>query len=385
MGVFTWWAEGSEKLGLGELEKLFKEEYPNDTFVKLAVAGGAGSNAKARLEADLNNNNPPDSFQGHAGAELFDYIQAGQLQPVNDVIEGLGGSAVFPQDLLDLITVDGNIYSVPSNVHRSNMVWVNPAVLEKAGLGKEAPADLDAWIADMEKLKAAGVETPLAVATAPWTQLHLFESVLLSELGADQYNALFTDGDWNAPEVKAAAEKFGTLLSYANTGGADDWPAATDMVIDGRAAYNVMGDWAVAQFASRDIAEADYAYSPTPGTDGTFLFLADSFTLPVGAKNPDGAKDWLNLVGSAEGQQAFNIAKGSIPARTDVPASAFPTYQQSAMESFTNDTIASSITHGAAVETAWSADITTAVSRFASDRNVDGFVSALATAAQANR
>ena len=215
MGVFTWWAEGSEKLGLGELEKLFKEEYPNDTFVKLAVAGGAGSNAKARLEADLNNNNPPDSFQGHAGAELFDYIQAGQLQPVNDVIEGLGGSAVFPQDLLDLITVDGNIYSVPSNVHRSNMVWVNPAVLEKAGLGKEAPADLDAWIADMEKLKAAGVETPLAVATAPWTQLHLFESVLLSELGAVQYNALFTDGDWNAPEVKAAAEKFGTLLSYA--------------------------------------------------------------------------------------------------------------------------------------------------------------------------
>lgn len=76
MGVFTWWAEGSEKDGLAELEKLFEEKYPNNTFVNLAVAGGAGSNAKAKLAADLQNNNPPDSFQGHAGAELMDYIDA---------------------------------------------------------------------------------------------------------------------------------------------------------------------------------------------------------------------------------------------------------------------------------------------------------------------
>ena len=115
VGVFTWWAEGSEKDGLAELEKLFKTEYPNDTFVNLAVAGGAGSNAKAKLAADLQNNNPPESFQGHAGAELTDHIDADQIEPVNDIIEALGGASVFPQNLLDLITVDGDIYSVPSN------------------------------------------------------------------------------------------------------------------------------------------------------------------------------------------------------------------------------------------------------------------------------
>src|SRR6476469_4467015 len=72
VGVFTWWADGSEKVSLDALEKLFKEKYPNNTFVNLAVAGGAGSNAKAKLAADLQNGNPPDSFQGHAGAELQD-------------------------------------------------------------------------------------------------------------------------------------------------------------------------------------------------------------------------------------------------------------------------------------------------------------------------
>lgn len=271
-------------------------------------------------------------------------------------------------------------------MHRSNVVWVNPAVLDEGGVSHDAPADLDAWLADMETLKGAGVETPLAVGTAPWTQLHLFESVLLAELGTDEYNALFTDGDWGADGVRSAIDKYAELLSYANTGGADDWPQATDMVIDGKAAYNVMGDWAVAQFTQRDKQEGtDYLYWPTPGTDGTFLFLADSFTLPKGAKNPEGAKDWLNTVGSAEGQLAFNLAKGSIPARTDVAPDEFPPYQQSAMESFKNDAVASSIAHGAAVQMAWSADISTAISKFWTDKDADSLHEGLKQAAESNR
>lgn len=270
--MFTWWAEGSEKDGLAELEKLFVAEYPNDTFVNLSVAGGAGSNAKAKLAADLQSNNPPESFQGHAGAELMDHIDADQIEPVNDIIEALGGASVFPQNLLDLITVDGDIYSVPSNVHRSNVVWVNPEVLAKAQVATEAPADLDAWIADMEKLKAAGVDTPLSVGTAAWTQLHLFESILLSELGTDEYNKLFTPGAaWDTDAVKSTVSKYAKALSVANTGGADDWPAATVMVIDGKAGYNVMGDWAVAEFNSKNKTYGtDYLAWPTPGTDGSW-------------------------------------------------------------------------------------------------------------------
>lgn len=383
VGVFTWWAAGSEKDGLDALEKLFKEKYPNDTFVNLAVAGGAGSNAKAKLASDLQNNQPPDSFQGHAGAELLDYIDADQIEAVNDVITTLGGESVFPKSLLDRLTVEGNIYSVPSNIHRSNVVWANAEVLKKAGIN-EAPKDIKAWIADMEKVKAAGVSTPLSVA-GTWTQVHLFENVLLADLGVEKYNGLF-DGStaWDSAEVKTAVTDYKTLLTYANTAGdGDDWPVATDMVIDGKAAYNVMGDWAVAQFNSKGKKEqTDYTYFPVPGTDGVFNFLADSFTLPKGAKNPGGAKDWLMLVGSAEGQKAFNLAKGSIPARTDVPPTDFPPYQQSAMESFKNDEIASSIQHGAAVSLAWLTDINAAVSKFYTTKDDAALVTDLAAAAK---
>ncbi|HVK45645.1 MAG TPA: extracellular solute-binding protein [Micropruina sp.] len=385
VGVFTWWADGSEKVGLDALEKLFKEKYPNNTFVNLAVAGGAGSNAKAKLAADLQNGNPPDSFQGHAGAELQDYIRADQVEPVNDVIEGLGASKVFPQNLLDLLTVQGNIYSVPSNIHRANVVWTNPAVLQKAGV-TEVPADIDAWLADMAKVKSSGVSTPLTIG-GTWTQVQLLETVLIADLGVDGYTALFkAGGDWGSDGVKKAVAHYAKLLSYANTASdGDDWPPAIDAVAAGKAAYNVMGDWAVAEFTLKNKQDGpDYGYFPVPGTDGVFDFLADSFTLPKGAKNAAGAKDWLALIGSAEGQKAFNLAKGSIPARTDVPASDFPKYQQSAMEAFKTNKIAPSIAHGAAVSLAWNSDISSAISKFYGSKDQATLIADLVAAAKKN-
>lgn len=383
VGIFTWWAAGSEKKGLDELEKLFTAKYPKDKFVNLAVAGGAGSNAKAKLASDLKNNQPPDSFQGHAGAELADYIDLEQIEPVNDVIATLGGESVFPKSLLDRLTVDGKIYSVPANVHRANVVWANAAVLKKAGINA-VPKDITAWMADMDKVKASGVATPLSIA-GTWTQVQLFETVLISDLGVEAYNGLFGGKTaWDSAEVKKAAADFKKLLTYTNTASdGDDWPMSTDMVIDGKAAYNVMGDWAVAQFTDKGKKEqTDYTYFPVPGSDGVFDFLADSFTLPKGAKNPGGTKDWLMLVGSAEGQKAFNLAKGSIPARTDVPATDFPPYQQSAIESFKNDTIVSSIAHGAAVSLAWNADMSAAISKFYNSKDDATLVSDLAAAAK---
>ncbi len=387
VGIFTWWAAGSEKLGLDALTKVYGTMYPKDKFVNLAVAGGAGSNAKAKLASDLQNGNAPDSFQGHAGAELTDYIDAGQIEPVDDVITSLGGEKVFPKDLLNRLTVNGKIYSVPSNIHRANVVWANSSVLKKASIDPtKAPADINAWIADMDKLKAAGISTPLSLG-GTWTQVELFETVLISDLGADGYNGLF-DGKtkWDDPKVKQAIADYAKLLTYANTpADGDDWPPATDMVIEGKAAYNVMGDWAVAEFTSKGKKDGvDYNYWAVPGQDGVYDFLADSFTLPKGAKNAAGTKDWLMTVGSAAGQKAFNMAKGSIPARTDVTPDGFPPYQKWAMGEFKKDTIVSSIAHGAAVSLSWNTAMQAAMSKFMSTKDQAGLQSDLVSAASDN-
>ncbi|MBE7701824.1 carbohydrate ABC transporter substrate-binding protein [Oerskovia sp. Sa1BUA8] len=366
--VFTWWASGSEKAGLDALVTVFDEQHPDYTFVNGAVAGGAGSAAKDLLQTRLQANDPPDTFQAHAGAELTDYIDAAQIEDISDLYDQYGVTDVFPEDLIDLLTVDGKIYSMPSNIHRSNMVWANPAVLTEAGLDPTATYDtLDDWFVALDAVQAAG-KTPLSVGQT-WTQVNLLETVLMADLGAEAYNGLW-DGstDWESPEVTAALEDFEQLMSYTNTDRDGlDWPEATQLVMDGQAAYNVMGDWAVAAFEGADkVAGTDFVYFPVPGTDGMFGFLADSFTLPVGAKNPDGAKAWIETVSSLEGQTAFNKAKGSIPARTDANPDDFSEYQQTAITSFAEDTILPSLAHGAAASVTVSNAISDATSKFTS-------------------
>ncbi|MFE6968255.1 ABC transporter substrate-binding protein [Isoptericola sp. NPDC057653] len=382
--VFTWWAAGSEKAGLDALVKVFDEQHPDVKFVNGAVAGGAGSQAKDLLQTRLQAQDPPDTFQAHAGAELQDYIDAAQIEDVTGLYDEFGLTDVFPADLMDRLKAsDGKIYSIPSNIHRANVVWSNRQVLTDAGLDPDAQySDLSSWMDDLETLKKAGV-TPLAVAQA-WTQVQLLETVLLADLGADGYSGLW-DGstDWKSPEVTSALQDFQKLMSYTNTDRDGlDWPESQQLVIDGKAGFTVMGDWAEASYEEqKKELGTDYSAFPVPGTDGVFDFLADSFTLPVGAPHPDGAKAWLETVGSAEGQEAFNKAKGSIPARTDIDMSSFGQYQQDAAESFKSDTIVSSLAHGAAVPVATLTAITDATSKFTSGASdLAGFQSELAAA-----
>ena len=155
-------------------------------------------------------------------------------------------------------------------------------------------------------------------------------------------------------------------MGYTNTDrdGIDN-NEATNLVVTGAAAFNIMGDWNIAVWEEQGLSSPEsFIYAPSPGTGGYFNFLADSFTWPVGAPNPEGTKAWLETVGSAEGQLAFNTLKGSIPARADADPADYPAYQQTAMESWANDVIAPSVAHGAATTNAQLTAISNATSKF---------------------
>ncbi len=387
VGVVTWWSAGSEKEGFDALAEVFKKQHPEVKLVKQSESGGGGTNAKQKLAANLAAKNPPDTYQGHAGAELSADIAAGYLEDVSALYDEFKLRDAFPKDLVDRLTVDGKIYSVPSNIHRANVVWANVEVMKKAGLDPNTPpADIKGWIADMEKLKAAGVQYPITVG-ATWTQLELLETVLISDLGVEKYNGLM-DGktDWAGPEVKTALEDYAKIIEFTDPAlYSEDWEPAMKPIIDGKSAYNVMGDWAPPAFDNANMKwGTDYVTFPVPGNQGVFDFLADSFTLPVGAKHPDGTKAWLDTISSKEGQIAFNVAKGSIPSRSDLSEeelSKFSDYQKSAMESFGKDTIVSSIAHGAALPLAATEKMKEALGKFMASKDVTGLQTELAAAA----
>ena len=378
--VFSWWTGGGEAAGLEAMIEVFSAQYPDVEFVNAAVAGGAGTNARAVLATRLQAGDPPDSWQGHAGQELIGtYVAGGQIEPLNDLYEAEGWIEVMPETLIPLISQDGNIYSVPVNIHRANVLWYNPAVLEANGVA--VPTTMDEWFAAMDTLQAAGVQ-PLALGEQ-WTKMHLMETVLLGTLGPDAYNGLW-DGstDWSSPEVKAALDNYAKVLTYANADSASlSWQDAAQLVVNGDAAFNVMGDWAEGYF--RELGKApnvDYGWAPVPGSVGVFQFLSDSFVLAVGAPDAEGATAWLKVAGSKEGQEAFNPVKGSICARTDCDPSLFGEYLQSAMDDWASNTVVGSLTHGVVANDSWKTEIDTALGLYIADGNVENFQAALVAA-----
>ncbi|NUW42175.1 carbohydrate ABC transporter substrate-binding protein [Nonomuraea rhodomycinica] len=385
--VFSWWTGPGEADGLKAMRQIFEQKNPSYTFFDAAVAGGSGDKAKALLQSKLQADTPPDTFQGHAGAELQGYIKAGDLEDLNFLYDELKLRDVFPAQLVDQISVQGKVYSVPVNIHRSNVLWFNPSVLKEAGIAG-APKTLEEFVADLGKVKAKG-KIPLSIGSE-WTVTHLLESVLLGSLGTDAYNALFKPGaDWSSPQVTKALETFKTILSYAGDP-QDDWQPAAKQVADGEAAFNIMGDWAYGYFHNPPegglgkTSKTDFDWAPSPGTEGTYLWLSDSFTLPKGAKNRDGAVAWLKVAASKEGQDAFNPKKGSIPARKDADQSLYTDYLADALKDWSSDKLAGSIQHGVSVNQPWLAAITEAVGLFIGSKDVAALQKALADAAKAN-
>ncbi len=369
--IFSWWA-GDEGPALEALIEEFSTLYPNVEVINATVTGGSGVNARAVLKTRMLGGDPPDSFQVHAGQELIGtWVVADRMEDLTFLYEEEGWADVFPEGLMDLLSTDEGIWSVPVNIHRSNVMWYIPANLEEWGV--EVPATWDEFLASCPTLQDQGV-TPLSVGEN-WTVNHLWESVALSELGAEGWNALWAgELPWTDPSVVATWEKFGEILDCTNVdedAATLSWQQATDKVVNGEAAFNIMGDWAAGYMVTTLGLEPGegFGWAPSPGTDGIFMMLSDSFGLPLDAPNRDNTIAWLRLLGSREGQDIFNPLKGSIAARLDSDLSLYNAYLQSAAEDWQTNEVVGSLAHGAVANERFSGEFGTVMEIFLGSRN----------------
>jgi glucose/mannose transport system substrate-binding protein len=345
--IFSWWA-GDEGPALEALIAKYAELYPKVQVINATVTGGSGVNARAVLKTRMLGGDPPDSFQVHAGQELIGtWVVANRMEDLTAFYNAQGWMTKFPAGLIRLLSARGGIWSVPVNIHRSNVMWYLPAKLKEWGV--TPPKTWSEFLTTAKTLVGKGVDAPLSLGES-WTVQHLWESVALGVLGPDNWALLwagklkFTD-----PKVIAAWDMFGKVLEYTNTDASGlSWQQATDRLVSGDSAFNIMGDWAAGYMSTtlKLVPGEDFGWAPSPSTGGVFMMLSDSFGLPKGIKNRTATLNWLKLLGSKEGQDIFNPLKGSIAARVDSDLTKYNAYSQSAAKDWKTNRIAGSLVHG---------------------------------------
>src|SRR5690625_7268850 len=93
----------------------------------------------------MEGDNPPSTFQVHGGEELNQsWVVAGKMEPLNDLYEENDWMDKFPEDLIELVSHEGDIYSVPVNIHRGNVVFYNMEIFEEHNI--EVPTTIDEFL-----------------------------------------------------------------------------------------------------------------------------------------------------------------------------------------------------------------------------------------------
>jgi len=321
--VLHWWTAGGEAAALQVLKEDLRQQGVG--WKDMPVAGGGGTQAMTVLRARVTAGNPPTAVQ-LMGFDLQDWAKEGALADLNELAREERWDEVIPPALQRFAKYDGKWIAAPVNFHSSNWLWANKAVLAAAGVAM--PSTWDELIAALEKVRRAG-KIPLAHGGQPWQEATMFDSVAFATGGAEFYRRALLDLDPEAlssSTMQTVFERMAELRKYVDDNfSGRDWNLATAMVVNGSAAFQIMGDWAKGEFQrAGQVPGRDFLCARFPGTQGAVLFNSDQFAMfAVDAAQLPAQRALAKVIMGPTFQAAFNIVKGSVPARSDVPGDGF--------------------------------------------------------------
>ncbi len=329
--VIHWWTSGGESAAV----KVFAEQFAKagGTWVDTAIAGGV--NARTAAINRVVGGTPPTAMQFNTGKQFDELVENDLLRDVDQIATEQKWKSFMPQAIIDATSRNGKMYAVPVNIHGQNWLWLSKAALEKAGASE--PANWDEALVALEKLKAAGL-IPLAFSGQKVWERGLFNAVLVGKGGTALWASIHGKRDPAAarsPEFRAVAETYGKLRGYIDPGAPGrNWNDATNLVIQGKAGMQIMGDWAKGEFAAAgQIAGKEFGCAIL-SNEGGYVMGGDVFAFPK-LKDPAQQKAQLALAKvmlEPETQIRFAQKKGSIPVRLDLDVSSLDACAQKAVK-----------------------------------------------------
>ena len=354
--VLHWWTSGGEAAALNVLKQNLEAQ--GVTWNDMPVAGGGGEQAMTVLRARVTAGNPPTAVQ-MLGFDILDWANEGVLANLNSLAAREGWDAVIPAALQKFAKHDGQWISAPVNVHSTNWVWANKAILDEIGAG--VPRNWHEFIATAQRAQEAGY-VGLAHGGQAWQEATMFDGVVLSTGGVDFYNEALVELDEDAlesPMMEVAFERMQQLRDLVDPNfSGRDWNLATAMVINGEAAFQIMGDWAKGEFLNAGKKPGiDFLCFRVPGSEGMVSFNSDQFAMfEVGSDSRGAQSKLASAILAPSFQSAFNVVKGSVPARVDVSDADFDDCGKKGMQDLAEanaaNTLVGSMAHGHAAPAA---------------------------------
>jgi len=180
----------------------------------------------AVLTTRVSGGNPPDLAGLPGPGQMAEFAKAGKLIPLDSVVDMSQMNSQYAKSWIDLGSVNGKLYGIFIKAALKGLIWYDPKVVQAANVNISSSSPPKTWddlTAIASQLKSAG-KTPWCVglesgAASGWPGTDWIEDLVLRSMGPDQY-ANWYQGKvkWTDPGIKAAWQKFGTVVSQSYGG-----------------------------------------------------------------------------------------------------------------------------------------------------------------------
>jgi multiple sugar transport system substrate-binding protein len=266
----------------------------------------------------------PDLANWYAGNRMAPFVTSGQFMDVTDVWEANGLNDALGSAAASM-TIDGKKWGVPYTYYQWG-IYFNRDAYKAAGV--EEPKSWDEFVSNCEKFKAAGIDCVTTGSKALWPVAGIFDYLSLRTNGYEWHMDL-TAGkvEWTDQKVRDVFAQWAKIQPYTTANhAAIDWQDAAALLVQGKAAKYVMGNFAVGVFKEGGMTNDNLGFMVfpeiTPGLPRAEEAPTDTIHIPAGAKNVEDAKTFLAFVASADAQTKWNTAVGQLPTNknSSVPA-----------------------------------------------------------------
>ena len=224
--------------------------HPN---VKVKITVLENEAFKAKLTTNMQAGKPPDIFQSWGGGTLKEQADAGLVKDITEPTKSWIGT--LNDAGVGLYKIGDKQYGIPYNLGLVG-VWYNKKLFKKAGIDGP-PTNWNEFLGDIPKLKSAGI-TPIAVGEKDkWPGMFWWANLSLRVAGKDAMAKAATDGGtFTQPGFVEAGNQLKKLIAlkpFQQGYLASPWDGAggeAATVGNGRAAMDLMGQWAPSTFAA---------------------------------------------------------------------------------------------------------------------------------------
>lgn len=312
------WSSAGEGYALAAIKEA--DEKRGLKWKEVAVGGNNGTNQMQVIQSRIASGNPPDVTLT-TPTVMFSYVDQDVLANLDEIAkEGNWQNRISPE-LLRTVKYKNSFYAIPIGEHRENVMFANKKVLEK--YGSKIPETWDEFNTLAEKMQKDGI-IPVALGGEDWQETQLFSSVLVGIGGNQLWKDAIEKHDPKAiqsPEMLKVFDQFRKIINFTDPNRAGrDWNVATQMVIDGKAAFQLIGDFAKGEFTAKHLKpDVDFLCATPPGNGKSFVYMVDEAVLfkKDAPETIAAQKIFAQQLLDPEVQQEFNIRKGSIPVTLD--------------------------------------------------------------------